>query len=246
MNKVMVLKGMLILLALAFIVVQIMGLELHGAGLKALTLLGLTGLYLLAVKEKSVYFIIFIILFTAGAILDFIAWMDTTNKIAANNFYYYTVNSFYILAYLSLIFKVVFRINFKKLVLKLPFHVIILLVLDVFSVIVITETTEKLLNPTQYLLEFVYNFVVMVLLSIALLNYIYRDDIKSMNLLLGSILIVFSEVIQMAYFYIENNNTLNVMCSVLLVAAFLFFYIHSTLKNNVPIMETSFDDDLKA
>lgn len=245
MNRIIVLKSVLILLSVAFITVQVMGLELYGAGIKAFTLTGLTVLYFLAVKERSNFFIAFLLFFTSGAILDFMAWLDLDFKTVKNHHYYYTVNSLYILAYLFLIFKVLYLVNLKKMILKLPIHIIILVVLDVFSVIVITETTEKILNPTEYILEFVYNAVVMALLSVALLNYIYRDDVKSMNLLLASILIVFSEVIQLTYFYIESDNTLNIICSVLLVIAFIFFYIHSTLKNSVPIMESPYGENLK-
>lgn len=244
MNKKIVLKSLLVILALAFIVVQIMGMEFYGAGIKAVLLIGLTALYYMSVEHKSTYFRLFLIAFTLGAILDFIAWTEITSSQFNNIIYYYLVNSLYIFAYILLVIKVLIGLNLKTLVRKLPFHIIILLVLDVFSVIVISETTEKVLNPTEYLLEFVYNSIVMILLSVALLNYIYRDDIKSMNLLIGSILIVFSEVIQLAYFYIESSNTLNIMCSVLLVGAFLFFYIHSTLKNSEPIM-SAYSDELK-
>ncbi|MGF1556456.1 hypothetical protein [Paucihalobacter sp.] len=244
MNDKLVLKSLLVLLAIAFIVVQVMGMEFYGAGIKAVLLIGLTALYYMSVEQKSIYFKLFLLFFTAGAILDFVAWLELTTSLFNNKVYYYVINSLFIFAYLLLIIKVLRGLDLKILVRKLPFHIIILVVLDVFSVIVISETTEKVLNPTEYFLEFVYNSVVMALLSVALLNYIYRDDIKSMNLLIGSILIVFSEVIQLAYFYIESSNTLNIMCSVLLVGAFLFFYIHSTLKNSEPIM-SPYSDDLK-
>ncbi len=244
MNDKLVLKSLLVVLAIAFIVVQVMGMEFYGAGIKAVLLIGLTALYHMSVEQKSIYFKLFLLFFTTGAILDFVAWLELTTTLFNNKVYYYVINSLFIFAYLLLIIKVLRGLDLKILVRKLPFHIIILVVLDVFSVIVISETTEKVLNPTEYLLEFVYNSVVMALLSVALLNYIYRDDIKSMNLLIGSILIFFSEVIQLAYFYIESSNTLNIMCSVLLVGAFLFFYIHSTLKNSEPIM-SPYSDDLK-
>lgn len=244
MNSKLVLKSVLVILALAFIVFQIMGMEMYGSVIKAVLLIGLTALYYLSVEQKSTYFKLFLIAFTLGSVLDVVAWSELTTSLFSNVVYYYLVNSLYIFSYILLIVKVLSGLNLLTLVKKLPFHIIILIVLDVFSVIVITETTQKVLNPTEYLLEFVYNSVVMVLLSVALLNYIYRDDIKSMNLLLGSILIVFSEVIQMAYFYIEGSNSLNIMSSVLLVGAFLFLFIHSTLQNSEPIMH-SYEDDLK-
>jgi hypothetical protein len=119
--------------------------------------------------------------------------------------------------------------NFKETVKKFPIHLIILLALDVFCVITVTDTTKSILSTAEYTLEFSYNAVIMLLLTITLINYIYREDKKSMNLLIGSIFIVFSEVIQLAYFYISAINILNVICSLFLVIAFIFFYLQSRL-----------------
>ncbi|TPV32281.1 hypothetical protein FJ651_11995 [Paucihalobacter ruber] len=245
MYKIKALKAFLITVAVAFIILQILELEFYGAGLKVVLFLGLNLLYHLEVKEKTWFFRIFLYLFTLGVAIDFIAWLFAyAENFTFEGFFYYSANILFITSYAVIIAEMLSALNLKSVVKKLPVHILVLLILDIFSVIIVTETTEKVLNPTEYILEFVYNSVVMILLSVALLNYIYRDDIKSMNMLLASILIVFSEIIQMAYFYIADNNTFNIMCSVLLVGAFLFFYIQSTLKHGRPIMET-FSEDLK-
>ena len=70
----------------------------------------------------------------------------------------------------------------------------------------------------------------MLLLSIALVNYISRDSKKAMNLLIGALCIVFSEVIQVAYFYVSEKIILGVVYSVLLVLAFTLFYIQSSMS----------------
>jgi hypothetical protein len=151
----------------------------------------------------------------------------------ADLFYYFT-NSLYILSYIFLIIKVLGDMNLKEIIRKFPIHIIVLLALDVFCVITVTETTKGLLSNAEYALEFSYNAVIMLLLTVTLINYIYREDKKSMNLLIGSIFIVFSEVIQLAYFYISAINILNVICSLFLVLAFIFFYLQSRLiyQNN--------------
>ena len=82
----------------------------------------------------------------------------------------------------------------------------------------------------DYLVEIVYNTVIMLLLTITLINYISRYTKKAMNLLLGALCIVFSEVIQVAYYYVSDQNILNVVYSILLVVAFAFFYIQSSLN----------------
>jgi hypothetical protein len=79
-------------------------------------------------------------------------------------------------------------------------------------------------------MEVVYNIVIMLLLTMALVNYISRDSKKAMNLLIGSLCIVFSEVIQVAYFYVSERIVFGVVYSVLLVLAFTLFYIQSSMS----------------
>jgi hypothetical protein len=69
----------------------------------------------------------------------------------------------------------------------------------------------------------------MILLSAALLNYLSRDSKKAMNLLLGSLFIVFSEVIQVAYFYVSAISILGIMYIFLLILAFFFLIIQSKM-----------------
>jgi hypothetical protein len=82
----------------------------------------------------------------------------------------------------------------------------------------------------DYSIEVFYNIVVMLLLTVTLVNYISRDSKKAMNLLIGSLCIVFSEVMQVAYFYVSEKNVLNVTYSVLLIFAFCFFYIQAGMN----------------
>ena len=117
-----------------------------------------------------------------------------------------------------------------EMVKKYPFHILVLIILDVFSVVVVTNTAMHKLSFHEYYMEFIYNSVIMILLTVALINYIDKEDKKAINLLIGSIFIFFSEVLQLAYFYISNMNLLNVICSLFLVLAFLFFYLQSTLN----------------
>lgn len=239
MSKIKALKALLITLAVAFIVLQVLEMEVYGAALKVFLFAGLTLLYHIEVKEKSWFFRLFLFLFTLGVLVDFIAQLFIFYIIfELENMFYYTANVLFITSYAVITSKMLSALNLKSVIKKLPIQICVLIILDIFSVIIVTETTEKVLNSAEYMLEFIYNSVVMILLSVALLNYIYRDDIKSMNMLLASILIAFSEIIQMAYFYIEDYNIFNIMCSVMLILAFVFFYIQSTLKHGRPIMET--------
>ena len=55
-----------------------------------------------------------------------------------------------------------------------------------------------------------------------------------MLFLLGSICVVFSEIIQLAYYYILNDKNLGFIYSFFLVVAFIFFYLQSQINHTGP------------
>lgn len=219
----------LIILSVSFLGLQILQFETQASALRALLLIGLTAFYYLTIKDKKRFFYLFLLAFTLAEILNFTSIFVSFKLDNGMDYSYYLTNALYILSYLFLITKVLGDMNLKEILRKFPIHIIVLLVLDIFCVITVTDTTKGLLSNEEYTLEFLYNTVIMLLLTVTLINYIYREDKKSMNLLIGSIFIVFSEVIQLAYFYISAINILNVICSFFLVLAFIFFYLQSRL-----------------
>lgn len=225
-----ILTGILIALSVVFIGFQIYEMEVEAAGIRALLLVVLTVLYFVRVKNRHFFFILFLIAFDIAEVLNFIGWLVPV--VPNNNFdyMYYTANSLYILAYAFLTIQILTSLNFVDILRKYPFHLLILIILDVFSVIIVTNTALDRLNYYEYFVELVYNAVIMVLLTVALINYLHKNDKKAINLLIGSIFIFFSEVIQLAYFYVSNINLLNVVCSLFLVLAFVFFYLQSRLS----------------
>lgn len=223
----------LICLSILFIVLQFMELKLYAYGVRASMLVGLTVLYLLAVPKKRIFFLLFLLFFTIAEMINFTSRFADVKEGVLTEWIYYTGNILCIMSYIFLIIQVIQSMNFKEIINRYLFHVITLLVLDVFCVWIVSATTENSLTFNQYALEFTYNSVIMVLLSSALINYLHRDDKKSMNLLVGTIFIVFAEVIQLAYFYVADFNILNVIYSIFLVFAFLFFYLQSTLSHEM-------------
>ncbi|MCT4628658.1 hypothetical protein [Winogradskyella sp.] len=232
LNKI--LKVVLLLLGGVFIVLQGFVLEKEGDTLSALMLVLLTILYCVWTKRKSKLFIGFLIAFTLGHILSFLAWYGAEVKEGEVDYYYYGSNILYIISYLFLIFKIILPVNIKKVFKELVIPIVILFALDVFCVILVTDTTKGTLSNNEYMLEFVYNAVIMVLLSVALLDYMYKNDNKSMLFLVGSICMVFSEIIQLAYYYIIDDKTLAFIFSFFLVVSFVFFYVQSQLKFSDP------------
>lgn len=226
-----ILIGLLIALVVLFLGFQIFEFEIEAAGIRALLLVLLTILYSVKVKKKRLLFYSFLITFAVAEILNFIGWHIPPISNNGIDYMYYIANSLYILSYSFLILQILMSMNLIEILKRFPVHLIILIILDVFCVVVVTNTTLSRLSPYEYYMELVYNSVIMILLTVALINFIQKDDKKAINLLMGSIFIFFSEVIQLAYFYVADMNLLNVICSIFLVFAFLFFYLQSSLSH---------------
>lgn len=219
----------LIILSIVFLGLQLMKYEMYASGVRVVLMILLIGLYSLQVKSRNKYFFLFLTLFSLAQFIDFLAYF---NRLGASNnidYLYYAGNGLIILSYTFLIILVLKGMNIKEVITKLPAYIVVLLVLDIFCVTIVTDTAKGL-SVYQYSLEFIYNAVIMSLLTLSVINYIYRVNKKAMNLLIASIFIVFSETIQLAYFYIIEINVLNVLCSLFLVFAFLFFYLQATLE----------------
>ena len=88
-------------------------------------------------------------------------------------------------------------------------HLIVLLVLNVYVIYVLLKIETPHLVSYENVVEFIYNVITLLLLSVSLLNYFYKDNKKSLILFFGSLCIVFSEVIQIAYFYITDKGNGN-------------------------------------
>lgn len=223
---------LILVLSLFFLGLQFQGLEIEAAGVRALSVTLLLFLYVIRIKNKHPFFFLFLIFFSISEILNYITWVINLDLTPEVDYFYYIGNTLYILSYLFLIARITIEMNFKKAFFKFPIQIGLLAILGFFFVYFVSDTTKKELTNNEYYLELLYNAVVMFLMAIALVNYMYRDDKKSMNLLIGTICIMFSEVIQLAYFYIAADfNLLNVLCSMFLVFAFLFFYLQSRLKH---------------
>ena len=241
-NKI--LKVVLLLLGGIFIVLQSFAYEVEGAAIRSLLLLLLTFLYYRWTENISNLFFWFLAVFTIAEILGFSSYYYPIIPEGEIDYYYFGANILYITAYLLLIIKVLTMLDFKKVFLEHSIPILILVVLDIFCVNIVSETTEYVFTKSEYYLEYVYNVVIMTLLSVALINYMYRNDNKSMLFLLACIFTVFSEIFQLAYYYIMEENNLGFTYSFFMVGAFLFFYLQSQLKFTGPIPE--YTDELEA
>jgi hypothetical protein len=229
MQKSKLLSGIIIALTISFVGFQIFQVDFIGGIVRGLILPLLTILYCVTGKSKSNYFFYFLLFYSLAEFTSVFSYF-AYYSVVVDNFLYYGGNLCYITAYVFLMLEVLKSIKLKSVISKFPAHIIILLVLDIYSVYLVSEIAVKsdyLSNMTEYIIEIVYNIVVMLLLTVTLINYISRDSKKAMNLLLGALCIVFSEIMQVAYFYVSDKNILNVTYSVLLIFAFCFFYIQA-------------------
>ena len=243
MNKI--LKVLLLLLGGVYIVFQGMTFEVEGAATSAVLLTLLTILYYRWTENKNSYFLWFLVIHTIGQVLAFLSYLGPDLEEGDIDYFYYISNVLFIISYLFLSMKILTQLNARAVLTKLAIPIFILIILDIFCVSLVTATAVSTVDVFVYTLEYAYNAVVMILLSVALINYMYRNDNKSMMLLLGSICILFSEIIQLAYYNILDNKILGFIYSFLLVVAFIYFYAQSQLEFTGPEPEYV-EDQLEA
>lgn len=224
-----ILKVTLVALCLIFLGLQVLNLEVQAAGTRVSLVLLLATLYYYKVPSKRLFFILFLLCFSIAELIGFASYFVEINYDTTPDYFYYLGNGFFILSYFFLIVRVLKEMDIKNILRRFWIHLIVLTILDIFCVIILSGTTEKLFSFHESSMEIVYNAIIMILLTVAMINYMAKNSQKAMNLLLGAIFIFFSEVIQMTYFYISDIPILNVMSSLFLILAFLFFYLQARI-----------------
>ncbi|WP_411768872.1 hypothetical protein [Winogradskyella sp. A3E31] len=230
------LKIILLLLGAVYIVVQTLEQDMYGLGVSSVMLLLLIVLYFRKTNQTRRYFLGFLALYALSEISGFLSYYfpledDTLTLL------YYGGNLLYISAYVLLIYHIISKLNFKTIISKFSVSLLILLVLSIFAVTLVTDAAGGSLDTYQYILEFTYNAVIMILLSVGLINYMYRNDTKAMLILIGTIFIFFSEVIQLADYYISESSYLSASYSIFLFIAFVCLYLQSQKAYVGPIAE---------
>ena len=226
MNKSKILITVVIVLSVLFIIFQYNERELLACLSRAFIVPVFTILYFQSVKRKSFYFSMFLILFS---ITDLSAIFSDHIPYTID---YFVGNGMYILAYIFLILEIFKSLNFMFVLKNYSLHLIILSGLNIYIIYVLLNIVYPYITLTpEYFMELLYNVVTLILLSVSLLNYFYKDNRKSFMLLIGSLFMVFSEVIQVAYMYIEEQNLLIFSSSIFSILAFYFFFSQADLKN---------------
>ncbi len=236
MYKSKVLVGCVLLIYILFVVFEFNGNNMAAFTLDFLITPVIALLYLFFARKKDVFFSLFMLFYSLsdfiGAIISYFFDKKDSNVLGMplSDFDYLIGNGLFILAYLFLIIKIIKSLNIFYVLRNFKIHLIVLTILNIYLVYVLQVILAPSLNLIRdYYLEITYNIIMLVLLSVALLNYFYRDNKKSLYLFIGALCIVFSEVMQVAYFYIAERSLLNFLSTTLTLIAFYFFYQQTSL-----------------
>jgi len=219
----------IILLTVLFIVGQIIQYDKLSAISRSLILPIATTIYFIKVKKRSTYFSLFLVIFSLSELIGIL-----DGVVLPHTYIFYIVNSICILAYICLIIDILTRIksspDFKGFFTKYTVHAAVLVMFAVYLVVLLGEIMKPHLDTMEYTISMVYSSVIMTLLTVSLLNFICNDTKKAFLLFLASVCIVFSEIVQIAYYYLSETHLLSIIYSLLLVAAFCLFYKQGFLK----------------
>jgi len=186
-----------------------------------------TGLYFINNKNHSPYFSLFLVCYSISDLISIVGFSIRLE------WEYYIGNALYIVAYLALTYEILLSISMKHILKHFKIHVIVLCVLNLYVNYVLIKFQPDYFSTTDLAMELLYNIATVVLVSISLLNYFYRDDNKALILFMGSLSVAVSEVIQIAYYYVLDNSESNVLIvsySLFLILGFYFYYTQSKLE----------------
>ena len=230
MNKSKLLVGFALLCFVLYFVFQLSESYYWSDVFRALIIPLITLLYFINVKKKSVYFSGFLTLYSVSELLTLIS------PYLSIDVDYFLGNTLYISAYILLIYEILKSMSFGYVLRNYSIHLVVLTALSAYIVSVLLKITSPYTSGKEFIVEFIYNLVTLILLSVSLINFLYRDSKKALLMFFGSLCIVFSEMFQIAYFYIYTNllmtEILNLSYTALLIASFCFFYSQSKLEKS--------------
>lgn len=232
MNKSRIFIGLILLIFFLFVFFDLSGYHTIALHLSSVMWSVIAMGYFLLVKKKSIYYSLFLILY---AIADLVYLVDHYFELL-DIVRYLTGNILYILSYACMLFFVFRSIKWKHIFKNFKIHFIVLTLLNIYMVHVLKIITNPHFgNSGLYVIEVIYNVEMLLLLSISLLNYFFRDNVKSLYIFIGSLCVVFSEVIGLAYWYVAHEGLLNCISITLTLLAFYFYYKQTKLRNTKAI-----------
>ncbi len=187
--------------------------------------------YLFCVPKKSKHVAMFLIFYAISDV------MDVWTMGLPTHWVYYIGNTLYILAYLMIIFCVLYKISFSYIYKKHKVSAIALLLLSIYIVYVLMQVvTEAADLPVEdCIFESLYFASVQGLLVATLLKFFFYDSKKTFLMFIAALCIVISEVLYSAHIYIANQDFLLLLTTFLNTTALMLIYIQSELKASGPL-----------
>ncbi len=191
----------------------------------ALILPVITLCYFCSIKQRSIYFVLFLVIYSISDLITIFS--DSLPTLTS----YYLCNTLYILAYIALVVEIAQSLDFKHILKNYKFSIAVLFALNAY----IAYQLLRIVNPdlilgSIYFVELTYNVVMLLILSLALLNYFYKDSRKAFYILIGALCIVFAEVLNIAYLYVSHQNLLSLLTISLGLIGFYFLFAQAKLK----------------
>lgn len=233
MDKSKVLVSFVIVLYVLFVGFEFTGNHDVSFYLDSLITPSIALMYIFFVKNKNIYFLLFLLFYAvADAFVLILEFFPAEKRPLLGNYKYFVANSMYIIAYTLLFVKIVKSLCISHLFKNFKIHIIVLTILNLYLLYVLQVIVEpNIVMNIDYYFEMLYNIVTLLLLSAALLNYFHKDTQKSLYLFLGVLCIVFSEVIDIAFIYVAKRSVLSFLATTLSLGAFCFLYYQSKMLN---------------
>lgn len=183
------------------------------------------------INSKSTKYYFFGFLF-----FHFLAEFLSITRIIPNfKLFYAVVNFSYILSYSLLIYLLSLDVVFSQLWNRFKGFII---VLSLFGVCVLYFMNDIMFSGAKvlisvFILDTLYNVVVVVLLCFSFLTYVNHDSKKQLALFLICLSFSFSEVTQLAYIYLSNSFLLFVLFSIFKLMSFYFSNYYLKIKADI-------------
>lgn len=225
--------GLIMLFSLVFLLSELVNIKPLGLYSRMLIFPFLTLYFFTKKEQKNLFFGLFLVFFTIAEILLFMVLGYGLHRVFGFNF----INmgtSFCVLAYSSLFVFIISKMNLKKLFKKIQMHVIVLFMFGVYLLYVLDHMIKHnglaSMSVLEYVLATTYNLSIIVILLISLLNYLYNATKKS--LFIFCLCVVFSELVQTAYFFMAREVLLDLVYTGLLSLGFCFICVYMFIKVN--------------
>lgn len=225
MYKSKILLGLIVSAYILFVVFQFSGNEFVATSFSSSIFPLIALFYCTTVKNKTLFFCLFLISYALSELMFFAV------SHIPYLYYYFIGNILSMLSYVFLLLEVCKYVCALRVLKNFKIHTVVLIGLSIYIAYVLQQAINPYLEMTaEYLVEITYNIIMLLLLSLTLLNYFNKDDKKSLFFFFGALLIVFSEVINVAYLYVAHQNLFNFLSVSLFVLAFYFLYQQSRIE----------------